>query len=171
MRKVAVVFAGVAIVAAVAFVAFRGSGGDGVTRPEAFDLPRMQGDGRVRLADFRGRPVVVNFFASWCSSCDFELPGFARVSQELRDTVAFVGVSSLETGDPLYMPERHDLTWWPLAKDVGGSNGSGLHAALGGGNAMPITAFYDADGKLLRVDRAALPESTLRTVLRELYGL
>ena len=162
---------GLAIVAGVAVLAFRGGGGSGSTEPTAFDLPRLEGEGRVRLADYRGRPVVVNFFASWCTSCDFELPGFARVSQELRGKVTFVGVNSLETGDPLYMPERHDITWWPLAADIGGSNDNGLLHALGAGNAMPVTAFYDADGKLLDVDRSALPESTLRTRLRELYGL
>ncbi len=163
--------AGVAVVVAVGLIAFRGSGGSGSTAPGAFDLPRIQGEGRVRLSDFRGHPVVVNFFASWCSSCDFELPGYARVSQELRGRVTFVGVNSLETGDPMYMPKRHGITWWPLAKDVGGANGNGLLATIGAGNAMPVSAFYDANGKLLRVERAALPESTLRTRLHELYGI
>ncbi|MDQ4134413.1 MAG: TlpA family protein disulfide reductase [Actinomycetota bacterium] len=169
--RVAVVAAGVAVVAAVGLLAFRGGGGAGSIDAAGFDLPAVQSDTRVKLVDFRGRPVVVNFYASWCTSCDFELPGFARVSEELRDRVTFVGVNSLETGDPMYMPERHGITWWPLARDVGGGNGSGLLGALGAGNAMPVTAFYDADGKLLRVDRAALPESTLRSRLRDLYGI
>lgn len=169
--RVAIILTGVAVVAVVSVLAFRDGGGGGSTDATGFDLPAVAGDGRVKLADFRGRPVVVNFYASWCTSCDFELPGFARVSEELRDQVAFVGVNSLETGDPMYMPQRHGITWWPLAKDVGGGNGSGLLGAVGAGNAMPVTAFYDADGKLLRVDRAALPESTLRTRLRDLYGI
>lgn len=169
--RAAILVLGVAVVVTVGVFAFRGDGDSGSTEATAFDLPDLQSDGRVRLEEFRGRPVVVNFFASWCTSCDFELPGFAKVSDELRGRVAFVGVNSLETGDPMYMPERHGITWWPLARDVGGANGSGLLGALGAGNAMPITAFYDEDGKLLRVDRAALPESTLRTRLRELYGV
>jgi cytochrome c biogenesis protein CcmG/thiol:disulfide interchange protein DsbE len=146
------------------------SGGPGNTTNEAFDLPQLKGSGRVRLADFKGQPTVVNFFASWCSACDFELPGYAKVSGELKGRVHFVGVDALETGDPMYMPERHHITWWPLARDVGGSNGSGLHDALGGGNAMPITAFYDANGKLIEVERGALPESSLRAKLHKLYG-
>lgn len=172
LKVAALALAGVVIVGTVAVVAFRGGGtSEGVTAPGAFDLPPLHGKGRVRLADFGGRPLVVNFFASWCSSCDFELPGFARVSDELRGKVAFVGVNSLETGDPGYMPERHHITWWPLARDIGGRNGSGLHDALGGGSGMPLTAFYDSSGKLLRTDRAALPESTLRSTLKELYGV
>jgi thiol-disulfide isomerase/thioredoxin len=168
----AVVGLGVAIVMVVALVAVRsGGGGPGVATPGAFDLPALSGSGRVRLADLRGRPTVVNFFASWCSSCDFELPGFARLSEELKGRVTFVGVDSLDTGDPLLMPRRHGIMWWPLAADIGGANHSGLHDALGGGTGMPVTAFYGADGKLLDVERAALPESSLRDKLRQLYNV
>jgi cytochrome c biogenesis protein CcmG/thiol:disulfide interchange protein DsbE len=142
----------------------------GSTDPLAFDLPAIEGEGRVRLADFAGTPVVVNFFASWCTACDAELPGFATVSRELEGEVAFIGVNALETGDRLLMPERHGITWWPLARDTGGRNGSGLHAALGG-RGMPITAFYDETGQLLDVDGGAVPEPVLRARLADLYGL
>ena len=163
---------GFAVVAVVAVIAFAGGGEDdpGSTEPSAFDLPSIEGDERIRLADFAGTPTVVNFFASWCTACDAELPGFAKVSRELEGEVSFIGVNSLETGDAMLMPERHDITWWPLARDTGGRNGSGLHAALGG-RGMPITAFYDADGSLVHVDGGALPEQLLRARLNELYGV
>lgn len=164
--------ASIAIVAVVLVVAISaGSGGTGVTEPDRFSLPKIQGDGQVELADYRGTPVVVNFFASWCTACDAELPGFSKVSKELRGEVQFVGVASLESGDPLFMPKRHDIMWWPLARDIGGKQKSGLHDALGGGNSMPLTAFYDENGKLLAVERAAIPEAALRQRLRELYGV
>lgn len=161
---------GVAALIGLAIVASGGSGGgSGESDPAAFDLPALQGDTRVRLADFRGEPVVVNFFASWCTACDFELPGFARVSDELRDQVTFVGVNALESGDPMTMPQRHGITWWPLARDIG-SRGGDLHAALGG-RGMPITAFYDDTGKLLHVDPGALDETSLRERIRSLYQI
>lgn len=159
----------VALLAVLAVVS-SGGGGTGTTEVEAWDLPRLGGEGRVQLADFRGKPVVLNFFASWCTACDFELPGFRRVSEELKGEVAFVGVASLETGDPMTMPERHDITWWLLARDIGGRDGSGLHDALGG-RGMPITAFYDAEGKLVDFVGGALPESALRDRVRALYGV
>jgi len=145
--RIGLVSGALAIIAVVVVLAVSGSGGGtGVTNPARFDLPRIEGSGRVKLAQFRGRPVVVNFFASWCSACDSELPGFSKVSKELRGKIQFVG-------------------------DIKGSQKSGLHDALGGGNSMPLTAFYDAHGKLLAVDRAALPESALRARLHDLYGV
>lgn len=162
---------GVLIVVAVAAFSGAGKSGKGVTEPTRFDLPKLHGKERIRLADFRGKPVVVNFFASWCTACDQELPGFARVSKELKGKVQFVGVNSLETGDRDYMPVRHHITWWPLASDIGGAQASGLHDALGGGNGMPLTAFYDSNGKLLRVQRGAIPEPTLRQTVHQLYSV
>jgi thiol-disulfide isomerase/thioredoxin len=141
------------------------------TDPTAWSLPALDGGGTVGLAQFRGRPVVVNFFASWCSACDFELPGFTTVSRQLDGRVNFVGVNALETGDPNYLPRRHHVTWWPLVRDVGGAHNSGLHDALGGGNSMPVTAFYDATGRLVDVNLGALPEPALRADLRQLFGI
>jgi thiol-disulfide isomerase/thioredoxin len=160
---------GVLALVGLAVVAGGGGGGSGDSDPTAFDLPAIEGDERIRLTDFRGKPVVVNFFASWCTTCDFELPGFARVSDELRHQVTFIGVNALETGDAMSMPERHGITWWPLASDIG-SRGGDLHAALGG-RGMPITAFYDADGELLHVDPGALDEGTLRERITTLYDI
>ncbi len=101
--------------------------GPGVsTDPAAWSLPALNRGGTVALAQFRGRPTVVNFFLSWCSAYDLELPGFATVSRELDGRVNFVGVDALETGDPNYMPRRHHISWWPPARDVGGAQASGL---------------------------------------------
>ncbi len=126
-------------------------------------LPAFADGQTVSLSQFHGQPVVVNFFASWCTQCDAELPGFAKVSQELKGKVTFVGVASLETGDRDYMPNRHGIEWWPLAEDQGGRNGSGLHDALGArAGSMPLTAFYDAQGQLVDVALGGIDEASLR---------
>jgi thiol-disulfide isomerase/thioredoxin len=170
---VAVVVAGVFLLRPGGGVQGHGSGGGAATStdPARFDLPSLSGSGHIRLADFRGKPLVVNFFASWCSACNFELPGFAQASLDLAGQVTFVGVDSLETGDPTSMTERHHITWWPLARDVGGAHDSGLHDALGGGSSMPITAFYDADGHVLKVQIGAQAEDELRATITQLYHL
>jgi cytochrome c biogenesis protein CcmG/thiol:disulfide interchange protein DsbE len=140
------------------------------TDPASFDLPRLAGAGDVRLSSYRGRPTVVNFFASWCTACQFELPGYATVSRELSGRVNFVGVNSLETGDGLAMAHRFGIDTWPLARDVNGQHDSGLHDALGS-QGMPISAFYDASGKLLYVSPGALPEPDLRALIQRFFGI
>jgi len=56
------------------------------------ELPGLRG-GRVRLADLRGHPVVVNFWASRCPPCVAEMPDFQRVHRRLGDRVAFLGIN------------------------------------------------------------------------------
>ncbi|MHB8718655.1 MAG: TlpA family protein disulfide reductase [Candidatus Dormibacteria bacterium] len=162
----------VAMVFGIVLLVSHGGGGGATTStdPSAFVLPRLNGDGDVRLSSYRGKPTVVNFFASWCTACQGELPGFATVSRALQGKVNFIGVDSLETGDGMAMARRFGIDWWPIASDVGGQQASGLHDALGG-QGMPITAFYDANGKLLYVSPGALPEATLRATLQQYYGV
>lgn len=167
--------AAVLVVVLVAVVAFKG-GGDAKatgmsTSAKSFALPSLKGKDTVRLADFRGKPTVVNLYASWCDICDLEMPDYAKASKQLKGKVTFIGVASMETGDPMLMPQRYGVTSWPLARDVGGSNGSGLHDEYAKGAGLPITAFYDADGTLLRVHRGGLVGIDLTDSLNELYKI
>ena len=134
------------------------------TDPKAFVLPALHGEGTVALADYRGHPVVVNFFASWCSSCRGELPIMAKVASDLRGQVTFIGVNTRENGDGYAMAQQYGIGSWPLARDSGGVQDSGLHDALKA-DGMPVTAFYSAEGTLLGVSYSALSERALRAEL------
>ena len=183
-RPLLVSVVGFLIVAAVAGFALSScSGGSGgsqsaggdVTDPAKWDLPAIEGTGRVRLADFKGRPVVVNFFASWCVPCRKELPEFVAASKELAGKVAFVGVNSKEITAPAGVKLARTMglaeAGITLARDVGGQGGSGLHDSYEVRNAMPITAFYDAAGKLKFVAPGQLTKDKLSAQLQELYGV
>jgi cytochrome c biogenesis protein CcmG, thiol:disulfide interchange protein DsbE len=168
---------GVVVIVAVALASASSSGkkapaGD-VVDPARFDLPALTGDARVRLADFKGRPVVVNFFASWCGPCQLELPIFARAAKSLAGKVDFVAVNSQElapdAGLALARSTGLEEAGITLARDVGGRAGSLLHDALGTG--MPVNAFYDAKGRLLEVVRGALLEEKLADHLQRDYGI
>ena len=173
--RAAVVSVAVLILVAVGVLAFRGGSptAGAVTDPAAFLLPTLNGNGWVRLARYRGKPVVVNFFASWCTECQAELPGFRQEAIALKGKVTFIGVDSLETGDKNFLPSLFHLAgaFAALARDAG-PDGNGLHAALGGGNTMPLTAFYGADGRLLDVERGALvPAAALKIKIAQLFGV
>jgi thiol-disulfide isomerase/thioredoxin len=150
------------------------AGGPDVTDPAKFDLPTIDGTGRVRLADFEGKPVVVNFFASWCEPCKKELPEFTAAARQLAGKVAFVGVNSKEITAPAGIALARSMglaeAGITLARDVG-PGGSALHDRYEVRNAMPITAFYDAAGRLKHVAAGQLTKDKLSARLQEFYGV
>lgn len=153
----------------VLFIASDRGGQDGSSDSKNWDLPALGSEGRVRLQDFRGERVVLNFFASWCGPCEFELPHFAAISKELEGRIIFVGVNTQDGGRGLEMARRFEIDHWPLAKDIGAAEND-LHQALGGFG-MPLTAFYNEKGELLDVAPGALSEPALRKRLADLYGV
>jgi len=70
-----------------------GAPGPGVAAPP-FDLRTLNGNGRVRLADYAGRPVVLTFWASWCISCRHEFPALRDLTQRSSGSdLAVVGIT------------------------------------------------------------------------------
>ena len=171
---------GFAVVAVVAGFALSSQSGDGppgpsnVTDPARFDIPTIDGTGRVRLADFKGKPLVVSFFASWCGPCQKELPDFAVAARRLAGRVAFLAVDSKEisasAGISLARGTGLAEAGISLGRDVG-QGGSALHDSYEVRNAMPVNAFYDANGKLVFVAPGQLTPDRLSTQLQQLFGV
>ena len=157
--------------AVIAVAAHSSSSRTGVTDAATFDLPALRGPGRVKLATYKGKPVVVNLFASWCTQCEAELPGFHDTATKLTGTVQFIFVNSNETGDGTAMANRFHLFDFPVASDVGGNGGNGLYYNLGGTGGMPLTAFYDAGGHFLGAVRGSLVGRDLTDAIRAAYGV
>ncbi len=166
--------AGGILVAAVLF----GGSDTGITTSTAWDLPALQGDtdgdgedDRFTLEEFAGQPLVVNFFASWCTNCENELPRFKFVDEQFADRLNVVYVNSNETGDWEPMAERTGILDGRLIKDINGSNGNGLYRSLGGTGGMPLTAFYDAEGTVVHIDRGELSSEELQVRLIQFFDI
>ena len=104
----------------------------------------------VRLSDFRGTPIVLNWYASWCGPCRREIPDFQKAYNALDGEVVFIGVNLQE--DPERAVGLLDVfvAKYPALLDVDGEVAA--HYRLLG---MPTTFFIDADG-IVRASGAGL---------------
>ena len=116
----------------------------------------------VTFAGFSDRPVVLNFFASWCPTCIAELPDFETVSQNLAADVQFLGLATqdrAEASDELV--ESTGITF-PIGRDPDGAIFS-IFQGLG----MPTTVFINADGTVAEVHTGVLNVESLTNTINE----
>jgi thiol-disulfide isomerase/thioredoxin len=119
---------------------------------EAVDLwtqrfPRPEG-GELVMAELRGKPLLVNFWATWCPPCIKELPEIDRFARGHAAQLNVVGlaIDSLQ-------PVQSFLKKLPLSFAVGlaGMSGTDLSRSLGNqAGALPFTVLLDAQGKLVQ---------------------
>jgi thiol-disulfide isomerase/thioredoxin len=139
------------------------------TTADAWDLPVLEGEGRIALADFRGKPTVAAFFAEWCTVCEREIPEFLALSENLGDRVNFVGINTQDNARGLGDARKWGIDQaWPLARDIGNGNASGLSAATFGARGMPMTVVYDAEGSVAHVQRGYFAPELLVNLLESL---
>lgn len=106
-----------------------------------FLLEQVEG-GETRLSDYRGRPVVLNFWASWCRPCRQEMPLLVEASERYAgDGLVVIGLN-LQEGRSLIEPFADDYGIdFPLLIDRDGEVGD-RYRLLG----LPTTYFIDAEG-------------------------
>jgi len=153
----------VVVLVAIGFLLWPRSGSAYSATRSDFKLQQLNGNGTISLSDYRGKPVVVDLFASWCTACEDELPILAAASHQYAGEVTFIGVDSEDTGNGLAMAKRLGIGAWPLARDAGAAQ-SQYHDSLGAPS-MPAAAFYDSHGTLVTIDTYALTADELQAKL------
>ena len=115
-------------------------------RPAApdFTLSTLAGDEEVTLSSFRGKPVVLNFWASWCVPCRDEAPAFQEAHEKWGDQVVFIGVDAQDfVGDARKFVEKHGVTYTNV------HDGSGSTLGRFGITGFPETLWLDAQGRIV----------------------
>jgi cytochrome c biogenesis protein CcmG, thiol:disulfide interchange protein DsbE len=178
------ILAGVLIVGLVAgvLVAVLGDGSEsgGTTRPGSvtgaggevgssapdFQLPALDGRGDVRLADYRGRPVIVNFWASWCNPCRQEFPLLKDAIRDHRaERLAVIGVTYQDIASDSRAFVKQRRATWPQGVDDGGAVADAF-----GVRAIPQSFFVRADGTIAARIFGFTSEDALARPLNELLG-
>ena len=114
----------------------------------------------VKLSDFKGKPVIVNFWASWCPPCKAELPYFEAAYQQYGDRIVFLmvdladGNSETQESGARYVSESGYT--FPVYFDLSGS-ASGAYQLY----SIPQTVAVDENGKITFSQIGSLPEDTV----------
>lgn len=131
----------------------------------AFRLPSLRDPATVvSLADFRGRPVVVNFWASWCVPCRQEMPAFQAVYRQVKGRIDFVGINHQDARDDALAFVRETGVRYPIGFDPDGTT-----ARAYGLFGVPTTVFIDARGRELKRHTGQLSQADLRGTLDRLF--
>ena len=99
----------------------------------------------LTLSELKGKPVLLNLWATWCAPCVVEMPLLDELAGELGESVRVITVSEdikgAEAVEPFFAERgfEHLPRWMDPEND--------LAIAYGGGAALPLTVLYDAEGK------------------------
>lgn len=123
----------------------------------------------VKLSDNFGKPIVINFWASWCSPCKSELPAFDAMYEKYNDKVVFMminltdgynetvnGVKEFVSDGGYSFPVYYDIKYEA-------SNIYGIRS-------IPETIFINADGSLYETRIGAMSEKALENYIKQMIG-
>jgi cytochrome c biogenesis protein CcmG, thiol:disulfide interchange protein DsbE len=129
----------------------------------AFRLEALAG-GNIDSSRLHGRPVLLNFFASWCPPCKLELPYIVRAYPLYASRVAFVGVDEQESATIVSAFARREHISYEIGIDEGRA------AADFGVGAIPVSVFIDRGGIVRAINRGYLTPTLLRQDLALIAG-
>lgn len=151
---------------------YENQGGQGITNSgtneEAPDFTMTDVNGKsVKLSDFKGKAVVLNFSTSWCTYCKQEKPTIEEAYKKYGDQVAFlmvdlVGVSG-DTAEKFKAHIDEKGYTFPIYFD---NDQEGMSAF--GINSFPQTFFIDKEGKITHTTMGAIQSSELESAITDL---
>ena len=119
----------------------------------------------VKLSEFIGKPIVVNFWAAWCAPCKSELPHFDKLAKELKGKVEFLMVSVYLNKDYVKQFVSQSGYTFPLYFDDN-EEGSTAYEVTG----IPVTVFITADGNIKSKVVGSMSEAVLRNYINRILN-
>jgi cytochrome c biogenesis protein CcmG/thiol:disulfide interchange protein DsbE len=108
-----------------------------------FTLKDMHGND-VRLADFKGKPLIINFWATWCGPCKTEIPAFVELAEKYREQdLTILGISTDDPPEDLQQFAAAYKMNYPVLVGVGHED---LMEAYGASYLIPVSWFVRTDG-------------------------
>lgn len=136
------------------------------TAPD-FNLKDVNGQS-VKLSDYKGKVVLLNFWATWCGPCKIEIPWFADFEQRYRDKgFAVLGVAMDDEGWEVVKPysEKAKINYRLV---IGNDQ---LAEMYGGVESLPTSFIVDQEGRVAKVHVGLVSKSDYENEIKELLGL
>jgi cytochrome c biogenesis protein CcmG/thiol:disulfide interchange protein DsbE len=129
-------------------------------------LPRLQGGGNGSLADYRGRPVLLNAWASWCPPCKGEMPLLERAHRRMqRDGGTVLGIDVQDDRQSALSFLRRKGVTFPSLRD---RDRSYVHRL--GVTGYPESFLIDRDGRVVALYRGPITQEWLDANLPKVLG-
>jgi cytochrome c biogenesis protein CcmG, thiol:disulfide interchange protein DsbE len=122
------------------------------------ELPRLDGNGTGSIAEYRGRWVLVNLWASWCVPCRQEAPVLERFQRRFREReVTVLGIDVQDNSDDALAFLRDHPTTYPQLRSVGDERSDAF-----GSTGVPENFLVDPRGRLALIWRGPVDDRFLR---------
>ncbi|MGD9694986.1 MAG: TlpA family protein disulfide reductase [Thermoleophilia bacterium] len=128
----------------------------------ALSVAALDGGGRIDLAEHRGRPVVLNFWAAWCEPCKEEMPALVAFARADR-AVDVIGVATTDSAPAARAFARRQGATFPLGQDPRGDAARRFDVP-----GLPTTVVIDAQGRVALNHPGPLSPSDLDSIGRGL---
>ncbi len=110
-----------------------------------FTMKDMRGN-NVTLADYKGKVILLDFWATWCGPCKFEIPGFVQLQEKYgKDGLQVIGVSVDDTVDKLQPFTAQFKMNYPVLQGLGHDDVQEAYGPMWG---IPTTIVISRDGKI-----------------------
>jgi peroxiredoxin len=157
-----------ALVAAWPACALDRASREATAEPAKLDFTLKDVNGKdVRLADFKGKPLVINFWATWCGPCKLEVPFFVDLAQKYKaQGLTIVGISTDDTPEDIRAFATEYKINYPLLVGLGHDD---VMEAYGAQMLIPVTWFINADGTVSHSEAGIHPREWFDAQIRALF--
>ncbi len=130
-----------------------------------FELATVDGE-IIRLSDYKGKPVIVNFWATWCGPCRAEFPEFQDAAVDNADSLVIIGVNNTSADQADLVPgflDEFGITF-PIVLDTADGLTAKEYRILG----LPTTVFIDSNGVVNEIFTGPLNKAYIESKIVEL---